>query len=438
MKKRLIIIGGIILFISIVNFAAAFYIMKSDNINLGFLKSNQTGEEAVPAFAPISPDTRNAALNDGTVHYSFDDSYKYDEPDALHLQERQLNRYNIARFLRELKYGTDINSYTLSQFLDRIDVPYSDIQIINPAGSINDRMKMLAMSAVYTDYDIDNITHLENYARHLWAYTHYFVVNGNGYAASVLTSNTQLVEGFCNDIAEEYKKTGSVRLHINPILEDYFDVDIPENFVWDSEKRAEASSLMSLSYSELINYLIYKSDETVLYSPLPLYNQGSGTWCDTPFAAGTVRSDGCCPTSIAMVLSYIYDERITPDVVAAAYDYDEYRSYNNGSFGVSMCRGVARDYGLNVIADKGFLSAEDLVYYLGHGYKIVMSVKGFDRSTGTGGDYSGGYHNITLAGLTSDGYVIVNNPGYATDITYDPPSKVAGNQSGKCYAIFSK
>ncbi len=46
------------------------------------------------------------------------------------------------------------------------------------------------------------------------------------------------------------------------------------------------------------------------------------------------------------------------------------------------------------------------------------------------------YHYVTLAGLTEDGLVIVNNPGIDTDVTYDDMETVLDNQSGRGYGIF--
>ena len=43
---------------------------------------------------------------------------------------------------------------------------------------------------------------------------------------------------------------------------------------------------------------------------------------------------------------------------------------------------------------------------------------------------------MTLAGLTQDGKVIVNNPGINTDVTYDDMETILDNQSGRGYGIF--
>ena len=430
MKRHLLYITcGLCTVIAAVNFAAAY---------INNTKSLETDADAIAVeFEPAaSPKSRSVKISESEKSFT-NDSLQTN----VSITDRQLNRYNLARFYKELKFGTNINRDTLSQYLDILNIPYSSVTIDTPENYCDDRLQILSMSAVYSNYDADNITHFENYARYLWAYTHFIAVNGSSYPATVLIGSnaegSRLVSGFFDDITDEYQKNGSVTLYITPSEESYYELDMPENFTWSEEKKAEAEALKSMPYTRLIDYILYKNDETVLYSPLPLYNQGSGTWCENIFGGGTIRSDGCCPCSISMVLSYFKNERITPDIIAALYDSDEYRSITNGSYGINMCRQAAADYDLNLVSGNGTLTAEQIEAYLKQDCKIVMSVKGYDAATGTGGNFSSGFHYIALAGITSDGYVIVNNPGYATDITYETAEKVAGNQSGKCYAVFS-
>lgn len=428
MKKHFIyLLCGIFTIIAAVNFAAAYInnsqSTKATTQTVDFSFDNitvlQHSKNSIPAdYETLSAGNPNVSIT-----------------------ERQMNRHDLAVFFKELKLGTCINSETLSLRLDDLRIPYSAVTIITSGNSYEDRIKMLAMSAVYTNYDADNIPHFNYYGRCLWAYTHSITVNGNTYTADALPLLTEdginAYAGFHSDILAEYQREGSVTLIITPSSEDYYDLDKPMDFSWTDEKKAEADMLISMGYFKMMEYILNKSDESVLYSPMPFYNQGSGTWANAQFGGGTVSSEGCCPSSIAMVISYFKNERITPDIIATMYDTDEFRSINSGSYGVSMCRQAAADFDLNLMSGSGSLSAAEIEAYLKQGYKIIISVKGYDAATGTGGDFSSGFHYIVLAGLTSDGYVIVNNPGYKTDITYETAEKVASNQSGKCYAVFS-
>ena len=97
-----------------------------------------------------------------------------------------------------------------------------------------------------------------------------------------------------------------------------------------------------------------------------------------------------------------------------------------------MCLAAAVDYGLSVEADTAPLSEEEILSALRDGAKIVMSMK----PGGAGGRYATVYHYVTLAGLTEDGRVIVNNPGISTNVTYDEIGTILDNQSGRGYGIF--
>lgn len=99
-----------------------------------------------------------------------------------------------------------------------------------------------------------------------------------------------------------------------------------------------------------------------------------------------------------------------------------------------MCAAAGADYGLWVQAETAPLSGREILEALEGGAKIVMSMK----PGGDGGRYATVYHYVTLAGLTDDGRVIVNNPGINTDVTYDDIETIINNQSGRGYGIFRR
>ena len=86
------------------------------------------------------------------------------------------------------------------------------------------------------------------------------------------------------------------------------------------------------------------------------------------------------------------------------------------------------------LGKKYSLSGKQIREALESGAKIVMSMKPGDN----GGRYASVYHYVTLAGITEDGKVIVNNPGISTDVTYDDMETILKNQSGRGYGIFRK
>ena len=201
---------------------------------------------------------------------------------------------------------------------------------------------------------------------------------------------------------------------------------------WTDEKIAEVEELLKYDDETLMRVLTYRQEDSLLYSPVVLYKQGYAGWEDEPFGGGTIASDGCCPTAIAMVLSYFTGTEITPVQIAGEYNTDYYRNVNSGSYGARMCAGAGADYGITVVAAAEALTGEEIITALSQGAKIVMSMK----PDNGGGRYASVYHYVVLAGLTDDGLVIVNNPGITTDVSYDDISVILANQSGRGYGIF--
>lgn len=313
--------------------------------------------------------------------------------------------------------------------------------------------QILAMTAVYRNYTFYNRIVCQWYAENLWNETYHYEVIGtkyqekamdwllplSGLAADCLglggTSLSNAVEQTGNTLDGRCKVTVVLK---NRPREEIYDTDscsfrIPVEWGgWTEEKRAECDALLELNEETLLTELERRQEKSLLASPVPFYKQGAAEWGAEPFGGGTLASDACCPTAIAMVVSYFKGERITPSEVSRRYDRDAYRSVEQGSYGGKMCKAAAADYGLLVEADTAPLSGQEILDALEAGAKIVMSMK----PGGDGGRYATVYHYVTLAGLTEDGKVIVNNPGINTDVTYDEIEVILNNQSGRGYGIF--
>ena len=116
-----------------------------------------------------------------------------------------------------------------------------------------------------------------------------------------------------------------------------------------------------------------------------------------PYSQGTIATSGCGPTSLAMVLTYLLGEEITPVEMAAkgngTYTCSEgtYWSY----FG-----DMAEQYGVN--CEQMGVSTSNIVDNLKEGKTLIMSM-------GPGHFTSGG-HFIVVRGLTEDGQLIVADP----------------------------
>ena len=142
----------------------------------------------------------------------------------------------------------------------------------------------------------------------------------------------------------------------------------------------------------------------LVYGPggmhIPLYLQhGNQPWSDTRFGNGTVAQKGCGPTSMAMILTYMTDETITPSDLIAWCGPTKY--YLSG-VGVthSLFSDAASHWGFKCTALGKNTNA--MVAALGRGEPVIVSVKA--------GLFTTGGHIMVLRGLTEDGKILVNNP----------------------------
>ncbi len=145
---------------------------------------------------------------------------------------------------------------------------------------------------------------------------------------------------------------------------------------------------------------------------VPLYNQNDSY--DYRFPDGdTIGRSGCGFCSMAMAISYLTgDSSITPVTLAQTYaDGYKYNTYyGDGGMQYSFPPKVAADYGLSCTTTSDI---NDVVTALQNG-AVVVSSQGPGIFTSKG-------HIITLAGLDSNGNIIVNNPSGSIN-SYSPSS----------------
>lgn len=120
-------------------------------------------------------------------------------------------------------------------------------------------------------------------------------------------------------------------------------------------------------------------------------------------ATGTIASSGCGPTSMAMVLTYLTGEQITP-VETAAYSLQHgYRIQGSGTT-AALFPAMAKEYGLNCVAQSP--TPQNIIQSLSEG-KIIIAHMGK-------GTFTNGGHYIVLKGLDANGRVIVADPASRT------------------------
>ena len=129
------------------------------------------------------------------------------------------------------------------------------------------------------------------------------------------------------------------------------------------------------------------------------YNQGEDPWATMSYGASTIKASGCGPTSLAIVISTLTGQTVTPEMTCAF-------SIANGEYiyGLGTCHSfpmnAAHHWGLNC-ERVGKDRMGDIVNALKDGKMVVEICEAY---TITG---SGSGHFIVLTGVTKDGYITI-------------------------------
>ncbi|OZV13530.1 hypothetical protein CIW83_03010 [Tissierella sp. P1] len=214
---------------------------------------------------------------------------------------------------------------------------------------------------------------------------------------------------YCDDDCdEEHIRLVTKKIAIIRIDTRNFEDVLPEVGIVDEEDTLLALNIYSMISNIDIegNLNIYDDiDLTDLqeypegHANLPYYNQTDARWGNNSYGNTTILDGGCGPTSLAMVVSGLTGQRITPDIVADWSYRNGHRAEGSGSYWSLMTKG-GKNYGLNVEA----VSRKDpnsIIKALSEGYPVVVSM-------GKGHFTSGG-HFIVLRGITADGKILVHD-----------------------------
>lgn len=133
------------------------------------------------------------------------------------------------------------------------------------------------------------------------------------------------------------------------------------------------------------------------YSNLPYYNQTDKRWGTKKYGSSTILEAGCGPTSLAMVVSGLTGNKVTPDMVANWSEANGHRAEGLGSYWSLMTDG-GKYYGLDVepVSKK---DPNSIVKALSEGYPVIASMGK--------GHFTKGGHFIVLRGITEDGKILV-------------------------------
>lgn len=189
-------------------------------------------------------------------------------------------------------------------------------------------------------------------------------------------------------------------LSVDKIADKYFGTESEKKqFVVTCNAYGEYFDVATTSV--LINDNGYETTESPIManlSSVPLYLQYDTTWGTLPYGNGTIKRNGCCPTSLAMVFSYLCQQNIYPnDVVAWAGN----RYYVNGQGTAwSIFTPAAEHWGVTCTSIGKDQSK--MKQALSEGKLIIASMGP--------GTFTKGGHFIVLTGITATGKIKVNDP----------------------------
>ena len=120
-------------------------------------------------------------------------------------------------------------------------------------------------------------------------------------------------------------------------------------------------------------------------------------YADYTYGGGTIKTWGCGPTSLAMVMTYLLGEEITPIETAAK---GEAGGYAIGGTTWDYFPAMADEYGVN--CEQLPITSENIINTLQEGKPIIINM-------GVGAFTSYG-HYIVLRGVDENGQIIVADP----------------------------
>lgn len=166
--------------------------------------------------------------------------------------------------------------------------------------------------------------------------------------------------------------------------------------------------------------------------------QGDAPWGKMQYGDGSMSANGCAPAAMAMIITALKHERVTPDATAKyALSKDQYSYAPNGKGEGSkhtIAPILAEHWGLRAV--KLAPSEADVKKSIADGGMVIMS--GLERSP-----FTAEGHYIVIRAVNPDGTVMIgNSAGGTLRATNDQPQKLSDilylnrNRKTSAYAIF--
>jgi hypothetical protein len=148
------------------------------------------------------------------------------------------------------------------------------------------------------------------------------------------------------------------------------------------------------------------------------YKGATVPWATAPYGTATVCESGCGPSAMAMIITNLTGQKVTPDMTAL-YAYQNGVAYLNGEGGSkwNIAEVVGSHWGLK--SQELGTSITKINQALQNGALVL--------ATGTGPNpFTSGGHFIVIRALTADGqWMTGNSAGYDSSKPYNPTSVAA-------------
>ena len=132
------------------------------------------------------------------------------------------------------------------------------------------------------------------------------------------------------------------------------------------------------------------------------FNQGDAQWAEKLFGRDPIGKYGCGPTALAMVISTMTGNLVTPEAMAAWTASAGYAALHSGSY-LSIVEGTAKRYGLDCASIPVEAASADTLYDALSTGGVLVALMG-------PGHFTSGGHFILLHGVTLSGDILVADP----------------------------
>lgn len=173
--------------------------------------------------------------------------------------------------------------------------------------------------------------------------------------------------------------------------------------------------------------IVGNGQDTQFIDNFTVYSQGDPAWKDKPYGSSTIGDSGCGPASMAMIITNLTGQQVTPDVVAQ-YAASQGMYIPGAGSSWSIAPVVAEHWGLKATqigADVAKITA-------------TLQAGGLVAAPGEGTlPYTPNGHYIVIRGVTASGKWKIGDPGHRNTSTqeWDPAQLVAQMHGGGVYAI---